>query len=41
MKVELLHLDQVIKLSPISEGVIEIGIDSPLCKGNNLITRHT
>jgi hypothetical protein len=40
MKVELLCLDKVIKPSPISEGVMEIRIDSQPCKGNNLTTQQ-
>jgi hypothetical protein len=41
MKVELLHLNIANKPSPISEGVMEIRINSQPCKGINLITRHT
>jgi hypothetical protein len=41
MKVELLHLDSANKPSPISEGVMEIWINSQPCKGINLTTRHT
>jgi hypothetical protein len=41
MKVELLHLDSVNKPSPISEGVMEIRINSQPSKGINLTTRHT
>jgi hypothetical protein len=41
MKVELLHLDIVIKPSPISTGVVEIRIDSQSYKGINLTTRYT
>jgi hypothetical protein len=41
MKVELLCLDSVNKSSPISEGVMEIRINSQPCKGINLTTRHT
>jgi hypothetical protein len=41
MKVELLCLDSANKLSPISEGVTEIRINSQPCKGIHLTTRHT
>jgi hypothetical protein len=41
MKVELLCLGVVNKPSPISEGVTKISINSQLCKGINLTTRHT
>jgi hypothetical protein len=41
MKVELLHLDLASKSSPISEGVVNIRIDSKPCKDINLKTRHT
>jgi hypothetical protein len=41
MKVELLRLYIVNKPSPISEGVIEIWINSQPCKGTNLKTQHT
>jgi hypothetical protein len=41
MKVELLCLDSVNKPSPISEGVMEIWINSQPCKGINLTTWHT
>jgi hypothetical protein len=41
MKVQLLHLDSANKLSPISEGVTEIRINSQPCKGINLTTRYT
>jgi hypothetical protein len=41
MKVELLRLGAVNKPSPISEGVIEIRINSQPCKGINLTIQHT
>jgi hypothetical protein len=41
MKVELVRLDSANKPSPISEGVVEIQINSQPCKGINLTTRHT
>jgi hypothetical protein len=41
MKVELLHLNTANKPSPISEGVMEILINSQPCKGINLTTWHT
>jgi hypothetical protein len=41
MKVELLHLNTANKPSPISEGVVEIRINTQPCKGINLTTRHT
>jgi hypothetical protein len=41
MKVELLRLDSANKPSPISEGVMEIQINSQPYKGINLTTRHT
>jgi hypothetical protein len=41
MKLELLHLGAANKPSPISEGVMEIPINSQPCKGINLTTRHT
>jgi hypothetical protein len=40
MKVELLRLNTSNKPSPISEGVIEIQINSQPCKGINLTIRH-
>jgi hypothetical protein len=40
MKLELLRLDVTNKPSPISEGVVEIRINSQPCKGINLTTRH-
>jgi hypothetical protein len=40
MKVELLRLGLKNKPSPISEGVMEIRINSQPCKGINLTTRH-
>jgi hypothetical protein len=40
MKVELLRLDSANKPSPISEGVVEIRINSQPCKGINLTTWH-
>jgi hypothetical protein len=41
MKLIILCLDSVNKPSPISEGVVEIRINSQPCKGINLTTRHT
>jgi hypothetical protein len=41
MKVELLRLGAASKPSPISEGVMEIRINSQPCKVINLTTRHT
>jgi hypothetical protein len=41
MKVELWHLGAANKPSPISEGVMEIRINSQPCKGINLTTWHT
>ncbi len=41
MKVELLRLGSANKPSPISEGIVEIRINSQPCKGINLTTRHT
>jgi hypothetical protein len=41
MKVELLRLNTANKLSPISEGVVEIRINTQPCKGINLTTWHT
>jgi hypothetical protein len=41
MKVELLCLDSANKPSPMSEGVVEIRINSQPCKGINLTIRHT
>jgi hypothetical protein len=41
MKVELLRLGAANKPSPISEGVIEIRINSQSWKGINLTTQHT
>jgi hypothetical protein len=41
MKLELLHLGAANKPSPISEGVMEIPINSQPCMGINLTTRHT
>jgi hypothetical protein len=41
MKVELLRLGAANKPSSISEGVVEIRINSQPCKGINLTTRHT
>ncbi len=41
MKVELLRLNTANKPSSISEGVVEIRINSQPCKGINLTTRHT
>jgi hypothetical protein len=41
MKVEWLHLNITNKLSPISEGVTKIWINSQPCKGINLTTWHT
>jgi hypothetical protein len=40
MKVELLRLGAANKSSPISEGVMEIQINSQPCKGIRLTTRH-
>jgi hypothetical protein len=37
----VLRLHSENKPSPISEGVVEIRINSQPCKGNNLTTRHT
>jgi hypothetical protein len=37
----ILHLDAVNKPSPMSEGVVEIRINSQPCKGINLTTWHT
>jgi hypothetical protein len=41
MKVELLRLNTANKPPPISEGVVEIRINSQPCKGINLTTQHT
>jgi hypothetical protein len=41
MKVELLRLGAANKPSPMSEGVVEIQINSQPCKGINPTTRHT
>jgi hypothetical protein len=41
MKLIILHLDSTNKPSPISEGVVEIRINSQPCKGINLTTWHT
>jgi hypothetical protein len=41
MKLIILCLDAVNKPSPISEGVVEIRINSQPCKGINITTRHT
>jgi hypothetical protein len=41
MKVELIRLNTANKPSPISEGVVEIQINSQPCKGINLTTQHT
>jgi hypothetical protein len=41
MKVELLYLDSANKPSLISEGVMEIRINSQPYKGINMTTRHT
>jgi hypothetical protein len=40
MKLIILRLDSANKPSPISEGVVEIQINSQPCKGINLTTRH-
>jgi hypothetical protein len=40
MKVELLCLAVVKKSSPISEGVLEIQVNSQPCKGIKLTTQH-
>jgi hypothetical protein len=41
MKLTILRLDSVNKPSPMSEGVMEIQINSQTCKSINLTTRHT
>jgi hypothetical protein len=41
MKLIILCLNLVNKPSPMSEGVVEIQINSQPCKGINLTTRHT
>jgi hypothetical protein len=41
MKVELLRLGAVNKPSPISDGVIDIRINSQPCNGINLTIQHT
>jgi hypothetical protein len=41
MKLTILRLDSVNKTSPMSEGVMEIQINSQTYKGINLTTRHT
>jgi hypothetical protein len=41
MKLIILCLNTSSKPSPISEGVVEIRINSQPCKGINLTTRHT
>jgi hypothetical protein len=41
MKIQLLCLGAAKKPSPISEGVVEIRINSQPCKGINPTTRHT
>jgi hypothetical protein len=41
MKLIILHSNTVNKPSPMSEGVVEIQINSQPCKGINLTTRHT
>jgi hypothetical protein len=41
MKLIILCLNTVNKPSPMSEGVMEIRINSQPCKGINLTTRHT
>jgi hypothetical protein len=38
MKLIIIHLDTVNKLSPISEGVVEIRVNSQPYKGVNLTT---
>jgi hypothetical protein len=41
MKLIILRLDVANKPSPMSEGVVEIRLNSQPCKGINLTTRHT
>jgi hypothetical protein len=41
IKLIILHLDAANKTSPMSEGVVEIRINSQPCKGINLTTRRT
>jgi hypothetical protein len=41
MKLIILRLDSLNKPSPMSEGVVEIRINSQLCKSINLTTRNT
>jgi hypothetical protein len=41
VKLIILHLDSENKPSPMSEGVVEIWINSQPCKGINLTTWHT
>jgi hypothetical protein len=41
MKEELQRLNIANKPSPISEGVVEIRVNSQPCKGINLTTQHT
>jgi hypothetical protein len=41
MKLIIVHLDSTNKPSRMSEGVVEIRINSQPCKGINLTTRHT
>jgi hypothetical protein len=41
MELIILRLGVVNKPSPMSEGVMEVQIDSQPCKGINLTTRHT